>query len=165
MPTPQLAQIYARSKNHVIGKDGQIPWRLPDDFKHFKRTTLGCPIIMGRRTYEDHESALPGRLNLVVTRDASYRAADGVEVVTSLDEAIRRAGDENDRAFIIGGVGLFEQTFERVQTVYETVVHTDIQGDTVLPAFDFTGWSTQVLEEHSADDRHAFAFTVYRHER
>lgn len=155
-----LAQIYARSENRVIGADGRIPWRLPDDFKHFKQTTMGCPIIMGRKTYEDHESALPGRLNLVITRQPDYKAVDGVEVVSSLEAAIDRAAAENDRAFIIGGVGLFTQTFDRVQAVYETVVHAEVQGDAVLPAFDFTGWRCEVLQEHPADDRHRFAFTV-----
>lgn len=163
----QLAQIYARSENRVIGKDGKIPWRLPDDFKHFKQTTMGCPIIMGRKTYEDHESALPGRLNLVVTRNVDYQAAEGIEVVTSLDAAIQRSAQDSDRAFIIGGVGLFEQTFDQVQTVYETVVHTEVFGEdlAVLPAFDFTGWHGEVLQEHPADDRHTFAFTVQRWER
>ena len=162
-----LAQIYARSENRVIGADGKIPWRLPDDFKHFKQTTMGCPIIMGRKTYEDHESALPGRLNLVVTSNANYKAAEGIEVVTSLDTAIERAAQDNERAFIIGGVGLFEQTFDQVQAVYETVVHTEIQGDdlAVLPAFDFTGWQCEVLQQHPADDRHQFAFTVQRWSR
>ncbi len=167
-PNPQhpiLAHIYARSENRVIGAHGKIPWRLPDDFKHFKQTTMGCPIIMGRKTYEDHESALPGRLNLVVTHDASYQAAAGVVVVTSLDEAIARAGQVSERAFIIGGVGLFVQTFDRVQSVYETVVHATIAGDAVLPVFDFTGWRCVVLQEHPADDRHAYAFTVRRWDR
>ena len=87
----QLSHIYARSENRVIGRDGGIPWRLPDDFAHFKRTTMGRPIIMGRRTYEDHESALPGRLNIVVSRDADYKAADGVVLAPSLEDAIARA--------------------------------------------------------------------------
>lgn len=160
-----LSQIYARSENRVIGKDGQIPWELPNDFKHFKETTLGCPIIMGRKTYEDHKSALPGRLNLVITRRTGYEVAKGVEVVGSLDAAIQRASQESDRAFIIGGVGLFDQTFDQVQTVYETVVHAEVQGDAVLPAFDFTGWQRQVMQEHPADNRHAFAFTVQRWDR
>ena len=172
-PTPKtlhptslrLAQIYARSENRVIGKAGRIPWRLPDDFAHFKRTTMGCPIIMGRKTYEDHESALPGRLNLVVTTNRDYQAAQGIEVVTSLEAALARASEDSDRAFIIGGVGLFEQTFDQVQTVYETVVHTEIDGDAVLPAFDFTGWQCDVIEEHPADDRHKFAFTLKRWDR
>ena len=161
----KLAQIYARSQNRVIGIDGRIPWRLPDDFKHFKQTTMGRPIIMGRKTYEDHESALPGRLNLVVTRNADYQAAEGVEVVSSLDAAIVRAAEDSDLAFIIGGVGLFEQTFDQVQTVYETVVHTAIPGDAILPAFDFTGWGCEMLDEHPADDRHKFAFTIKRWDR
>lgn len=165
MPTPQLAQIYARSENRVIGVDGRIPWRLPDDFAHFKQTTMGHPIIMGRKTYEDHESALPGRLNLVITSSPGYRAAEGVAVVSSLDDAIQRAAADSDQAFIIGGVGLFAQTFGRVQTVYETVVHTEINGDAVLPAFDFTGWQHEVLQEHPADSRHAYAFTVQRWDR
>ena len=165
MPRLKLAQIYACSENRVIGVDGRIPWRLPDDFKHFKQTTMGCPIIMGRKTYEDHESALPGRLNLVITSNADYPVAEGVEVVTSLNAAIERAAMESDQAFIIGGVGLFKQTFDRVQIVYETIVHTEIEGDAVLPVFDFTGWQAEVLQEHPADDRHAFAFTIRRWER
>jgi dihydrofolate reductase len=165
MPDSQLAQIYARSENRVIGVDGRIPWRLPDDFKHFKQTTMGRPIIMGRKTYEDHQSALPGRLNLVISSNVDYKVAEGVEVVSSLDAAIDRAAQDNALAFIIGGVGLFEQTFGTVQTVYETVVHTEIEGDAVLPAFDFTGWDCEVLQKHPADDRHPFAFTVQRWDR
>lgn len=165
LPALKLAQIYARSENRVIGADGKIPWRLPDDFKHFKKTTMGKPIIMGRKTYEDHESALPGRLNLVVTSNADYQGADGIEVVTSLGAAIERAAQESDQAFIIGGVGLFEQTFDQVKTVYETVVHTEIDGDAILPPFDFTGWQCDILEEHPADDRHQFAFTINRWDR
>lgn len=161
----RLNQIYARSENRVIGVSGRIPWRLPDDFKHFKQTTMGCPIIMGRKTYEDHESALPGRLNLVITGNADYKAAEGVEVVTSLEAAIQRASEEAEQAFIIGGVGLFEQTFDRVQTVYETIVHTEMEGDAVMPAFDFTNWQCEVLQEHPADDRHRYAFTVKRWDR
>lgn len=161
----KLAQIYARSENRVIGDAGRIPWRLPDDFKHFKQTTMGWPIIMGRKTYEDHESALPGRRNLVITSNTDYRAAEGIEVVHALDEALSLAGQTHDLAFIIGGVKLFEQTFDRVQTVYETVVHATIPGQAVLPAFDFSGWTEEVLQEHPADERHAYAFTVKRWDR
>ncbi|MFN3167833.1 MAG: dihydrofolate reductase [Phycisphaeraceae bacterium] len=162
---PALAHIYARSENRVIGAGGRIPWRLPDDFRHFKRTTMGRPIIMGRKTYEDHESALPGRLNLVVTSNPDYQAAGGVVVTRSLDEAIERAARESDLAFVIGGVGLFDQTFDRVQTVYETVVHAEVAGDAVLPAFDFSDWRCTMLEQHPADDRHPHAFTIRRWDR
>ena len=166
--TPSLNLIYARSENHVIGKDGHIPWRLPDDFKHFKQTTMGCPILMGRKTYEDHESALPGRLNVVITRQAEYQAAEGVAVVHSLEEAVALAHEREPgkEVFVIGGVKFFTEAFEAAQRVYETVVHTTVEGgDAVLPAFDFYDWRTTVLQEHPADARHEHAFTVYRHER
>ncbi len=158
-----LALIYARSENHCIGKDGRIPWRLPDEFAHFKRTTMGRPIIMGRKTYEDHQSALPGRLNIVVTRDRGYQPAEGVEVAHTLESAIARAEQQHrdgGPVFVIGGVGLFQRAFEQAGTVYETVVHASIDGDTYLPPFDFSGWTSNVIESHPADDRHAFAWTA-----
>ncbi len=165
----ELCLIYARSEDRCIGRGGRIPWRLPDDFAHFKRTTMGCPIVMGRKTYEDHDSALPGRLNLVVTTNADYRPAAGVVVCPNLDAALERAWSENDRVFVIGGVSLFQAALPEARTVYETVVHTDLaadpQRDAVLPAFDFTDWATTTLHEHPADGRHAHAFTVYRHTR
>ena len=100
-----VSLIYARSENHCIGDAGRIPWRLPDDFAHFKRTTMGKPILMGRKTYEDHESALPGRLNVVITRQADYQPAEGVVVAGSLEDAIELAERESDEVFVIGGVG------------------------------------------------------------
>lgn len=163
-----LALIYARSENHCIGKDGRIPWRLPDEFAHFKRTTMGRPIIMGRKTYEDHESALPGRLNIVVTSNEGYEVAEGVELASSLDDAIARAEREHNdggEVFVIGGVGLFEQAFDRACRVYETVVHTTIDGDTFLRAFDFTGWGDTPVLTHAVDDRHAYAWTARRYDR
>lgn len=161
-----LSLIYARSEDRCIGKAGRIPWRLPDEFAHFKRTTMGKPIVMGRRTYEDHESALPGRLNIVITRQAGYMPAAGVVVVGSLEEAIERGRRESDEVFVIGGAGLFARAFEDADRVYETVVHTTIpDGDTYLPAFDLTGWGRAVLETHAADDRHAFGYTVSRYDR
>ena len=138
---------------------------MPDDFAHFKRTTMGKPIIMGRRTYEDHASALPGRLNIVITRRDDYRVAQGVVVAESLDAALARAGRESDEVFVIGGVGPFEQAFARSDRVYETIVHARVDGDVFLPDFDFTGWSSTVLREHPADERHAHAFTILLHER
>jgi dihydrofolate reductase len=162
--TPSL--IYARSLNRCIGKRGQIPWRLPDEFAHFKKTTLGKPIIMGRRTYEDHESALPGRLNIVVTSQPEYPVAEGVEVFRSLDAALERAGRESDEIFIVGGVSLFEAGFPSAKHVYETVVHTEVEGgDTFLPEFDFSDFERTQLFEHAADARHPFAFTAYRYDR
>jgi dihydrofolate reductase len=161
-----LSFIYARSENRCIGKDGQLPWQLPDEYAHFKRTTLGKPIVMGRRTYEDHESLLPGRLNLVVTTRRDYPVAAGVELYPSLDAALDRARQESDEVFIVGGATLFRAAFPEVSRIYETVVHTVVEGgDTFVPEFDLTPFETTTLFEHRADARNAFSFTVYRHDR
>lgn len=160
-----LSLIYARSENGCIGRDGRLPWRLPDDFAHFKRTTMGRPIIMGRRTFEDHSNVLPGRTNIVVTRQADFRGPEGIVVRTSLDAALApyRRGDEE--VFVIGGATLFEQAFPLAGRVYETLVHARIEGDTYLPAMDLTGWRATPLARHRADARHAHAFTITRYDR
>jgi len=167
--TPIISLIYARSLNHAIGKDGRIPWRLPDDFAHFKRTTMGKPILMGRKTYDDHESALPGRLNVVITKQADYQPCEGVLVAHSLEEAIdlaKREQPEVDEIFVIGGVSFFDQAMPIAQRVYETVVDTIIEdADAILPPFDYKLWQTTELTHHFEDERHAFSFTVFRHDR
>lgn len=160
-----LSLIYARSKNRCIGTNGRIPWRLPDDFAHFKRTTMGKPIIMGRKTYEDHDSALPGRLNIVVSRQADYHVDEGVVLAASLDEAIKIAYRDNDDIFVIGGVSFFTNAFSMADTIYETVVNAEVEGDAVLPEFNFSNWKTELMQNHPADERHRFGFKVYRHYR
>ncbi len=139
-----LSLIYARSENRCIGKDGGLRWRLPDEFRHFKRTTLGCPIIMGRRTYEDHGNILPGRTNIVLTSREDYSPAQGVLVRRSFDDTLAEFGGGGQEVFVIGGAGLFGQVFPRADRVYETVVHAEVQGDTFLPAPEDTGETEHV---------------------
>jgi dihydrofolate reductase len=158
-----LSLIYARAENRCIGVGGKLPWRLPDEFAHFKRTTMGRPIIMGRRTFEDHRSVLPGRTNIVLTRRHEF-SFDGLVIARDLDEALRPYRDSDGEVFVIGGAGLFAEAFPHARRVYETVVHATIDGDTFLPEFDFTGWSATVLERHPADARHAHAFTITRYD-
>jgi dihydrofolate reductase len=160
-----LSLIFARSLNHCIGVEGRIPWRLPDDFKHFKQTTMAKPIIMGRKTYEDHSSALPGRMNIVVTRQKDYSAAEGVYVVESLDAAKELAYKESQEIFVIGGVSFFEQAFEQADKVYETIVEAHIEGDTFLPEFNYDNWHTRLMSHHDADSRHEYAFSIFEHQR
>ena len=157
--------IYARSRNRCIGKDGRIPWHLPDEFGHFKKTTIGKPIIMGRKTYEDHESALPGRLNIVVSSQTDYPVAEGIVLANSLEDACEKGFAESDEVFVIGGVAFFSEAYKKADYVYETIVEADIDGDAFLPAFDFTAWNTELLEAHEVDDRHAFSYKAYRHAR
>ncbi|MEM6554142.1 MAG: dihydrofolate reductase [Planctomycetota bacterium] len=165
MSSPSISLIYARSENGCIGKDGQLPWHLPEDFKHFKQTTMGKPILMGRKTYEDHSSALPGRLNVVITRNRRYQPAEGVRVAHSLEDAIdlayRQTGSQE--VFVIGGTLFFNAALPIASDVYETVIHTTLDGDAFLKTYDFTGWKTRTLAEHPADDKHAYAFTIYHH--
>ena len=157
--------IFARSTNYCIGKDGQIPWHLPDEFAHLKRTTLGKPIIMGRKTYEDHQSALPGRRNIVISRQANYQVVDSIELQPSLDKALESAHKSSDEVFVIGGVHFFVEAFKKASRVYETIVEADIDGEAILPVFDFNGWESQVIERHKKDEKHAYAYRVIKHMR
>ncbi|BFM05410.1 dihydrofolate reductase [Halioxenophilus aromaticivorans] len=157
--------IYARSLNHCIGKGGSLPWHLPKEYAHFKKTTLGHPIIMGRKTYEDHKSVLPGRLNIVITRQKDYQALPGIELVASLEEGIELARQHSDDIFIIGGVHFFTQGVAMADRVYETVVDVEIDGDAYLPNFDFSQWRTETLLTHEPDERNKLKFTAYLHQR
>ena len=159
-----LSLIYARSENRCIGRGGDLPWRLPDDFKHFKRTTMGHPIVMGRRTFEDHNTALPGRTNIVLTSRPDFAPKD-VIVRRSLDEALAPYRDTDEEVFIAGGADVYGQAFSLADRVYETIVHAHVEGDTYLPAFDLAGWRRTLLEEHPADERHPHAFTILRWDR
>jgi dihydrofolate reductase len=161
----RLCLIYARSENRCIGRDGGLPWKLPDEFRHFKCTTMGCPIVMGRRTFEDHQNVLPGRTNIVLSRDPSFKGIDGLVVRRSLEEVMREYAEHDGDLFVIGGAVVYAQAFPLAQRVYETIVHTHVEGDTFLPPFDFAGWSRTVLEEHPADERHAHAYTALRWDR
>ncbi len=161
----QVSLIYARSENRCIGRDGGLPWRLPDEFQHFKRTTMGRPIVMGRKTFEDHQNVLPGRTNIVLSRNPLFKGIPGLVVRRSLQEVLSEYAGDAGEVFIIGGAGLFAEAFPLSQRVYETVVHADVEGDTYLPAFDVRAWRSTVLIEHGKDDRHAHAWTASRYDR
>ena len=160
-----LALIYARSENYCIGRDGALPWRLPDEFNHFTTTTMGAATIMGRKTYEDHSCVLPGRLNIVITRQENYPLVSGVQRASSLQSAIELARKQNDQVFVIGGSNCLRDALPLANTVYETVVLADFSGDTFVDAFDFGSWRTELLEHHPMDEQHLIAFSIYRHHR
>lgn len=160
----QLALIVAVSENGIIGRDGDLPWRLPGDLEFFKRSTMGHHIIMGRKTHESMKRrVLPGRPNLVLTRDKSYQAAPGAIVLHQLDDAIalaRAAGDE--LPFIIGGAQLYAQALPQVTRMVMTVVHADIEGDTRFPWIVPSAWEVQEREGHEADAKnpHSYEFVT-----
>lgn len=162
----RIALIVAAADNDVIGRDNQLPWHLPDEFRHFKRTTSGHHVIMGRRTWESQGAKpLPNRVNVVVTSQENY-AAPEARVVTSLDEALelaRAAGEQE--AFVIGGERLFAEALPIADQLYLTRVHAEPEGDTHFPAFDADQWRVIAREEHDADARHEHAFTIMTLER
>ena len=160
-----ISLIYARSLDHCIGDRGMIPWHLPDDFAHFENTTSGKPIIMGRKTYEDHQSALPDRLNIVISSQEDYQTAPGIVLMHSLQDALAHAQKQSQEVFIIVGVSFFNAALPRAAVVYETIVNANIAGDTILPDYDFSDWASILLQDHPVDELHQFAFKIYRHER
>ncbi|HLV29870.1 MAG TPA: dihydrofolate reductase [Burkholderiaceae bacterium] len=135
---PLLQIVVAYSRNRVIGRDNGLPWRLPGDLAHFKRSTMGCPIIMGRKTWESLGRPLPGRLNVVVSRNADY-AAEGATVCTSLEDALQACAHE-ERVCLIGGEQLFRLALPCTDEIIATEIHADIDGDTWFPALEAGEW-------------------------
>ena len=160
-----LGLIYARSLNHCIGADGGLPWSLPDEYEHFNQTTQGYPVIMGRRSYEDHDGALPNRLNIVVSQNPALQVSEGIMLASSLEEALKIAAAYNHQYFVIGGAGLLAEALPQADYVYETIVEATIEGDTYLPHFDFSRWDTTELIKHDIDTHHNYAFTALLHTR
>ena len=155
--------IVARARNGVIGHTNGLPWRLPADIAFFKKTTLGHPIIMGRRTYESIGKPLPGRLNIVVTRSPGF-AAPGCVVVDSLAAAYRAAGDVPE-VMIIGGGQIYEAALPDADRIYLTEVEAEIAGDTVFPPLDPNAWDVTELGRQDIDERHAHAMRFVRLDR
>jgi dihydrofolate reductase len=163
MDKPVLSLIVARSRDGAIGRHGQLPWHLSEDLKHFKRLTVGKPVVMGRKTYESIGKPLPGRHNIVVTRNAAWQA-DGVTAVPNLAEAVAAAGlDPKVRAaeiMIIGGAEIYAQSLLFADRVYLTEVNIDVpDADAHFPALDPAQWRELHREAHAGDP--AFAFVTY----
>lgn len=140
--------VVARADNGVIGKDGKLPWHLPEDLKHFKRVTMGAPVVMGRRTFESLPGLLPGRRHIVLTRDPGW-SAEGCEVAGSAEEAFALVGA--GRVSIIGGAEIFRLFEDRAGAVELTEVHFDAEGDTFMPPFDPQRWREVSRQDHSAE--------------
>ena len=151
-----IVLVVARADNGVIGRDGDLPWRIPADLRHFKRATMGTAMVMGRRTFDSLPRLLPGRRHIVLTRDRGW-AAEGAEPVGSVEEAIAAA--EGEPVSVIGGAEIFA-LFEPLADAAElTEVHIDAEGDTAMPAFDAASWREVSREHHPADGEvPAFSF-------
>jgi dihydrofolate reductase len=160
--------IVAMAENRVIGRDNQLPWHLPNDLKYFKATTMGKPIVMGRKTYESIGRPLPGRVNIVVTTNRAFMA-DGVKVVHGVDEALSLAGSIADKAgvdeiMVIGGAQLYADLLPKVERLYLTLVHAEVAGDALFPELDFSQWSQLAREDFNGGGANPFdySFITYR---
>ena len=165
----QLSLIWAMAENRVIGRDNSLPWRLPNDMRHFMKTTMGRPVIMGRKTFESMKAPLPGRTNIVLTQNSQWRR-EGVQFVATLDEAIALAEsqcviDGVDEVMIIGGAQIYELALPIADRLYLTVVHAEPAGDVLFPHFDLDHWRVVAEERCEADERHSSAFTFQTLER
>jgi dihydrofolate reductase len=150
--------VVAVARNGVIGRDNQLPWKLPDDMAYFRKVTMGHPVVMGRRTWESIGRPLPGRTNIVVTRQQGY-AAPGCVVVGSLAEAWSAAGDAEEVS-VIGGTTLFEETLRIADRIHLTEVQADVEGDVFFPKFDRREWRETEVSRHGVDERHAYPFRI-----
>lgn len=161
-----LSFLVAVSENNAIGKDNALPWHLPEDLKFFKRTTMGKPIIMGRKTFDSMGRVLPGRLNVVLSRNADLKLPEGVLLFKDIHTAeahLEAAGVEE--AFIIGGGEIFRQTMDDADRLYVTRVHGNVEGDTFFPTIDHTHWKCTWEERHEADEKHKYPYTFERYDR
>lgn len=157
----QIVLVAARARNGVIGRDNGLPWRLKADLAHFKRVTMGHPIVMGRKTWESLGRPLPGRRNMVVTRNPAY-VAEGAEVFTTPQAAL--AATDADAAYVIGGAELYRQLLTSADRLVLTEVDADVEGDAHFPDFDPALFVEVSREAHLADNdnEHDYAFVEYR---
>lgn len=163
----RISLIVALSENHVIGRNNKLPWYLPNDLKYFKQVTIGLPIVMGRKTFESIGKPLPGRTNIVVTRNTEW-VADGVRIAHSLEEAFELAQsiaeiDGRDELMIIGGDQIYKSALPLVDRMYLTEVHAHIEGDAYFPEFDRSDWQEIGREDFEAAEPNPYnySFVVY----
>jgi len=158
--------IVAKSTNNVIGKDNKLLWKLSGDMKHFRETTTGHYVIMGRKTYESLDKPLPNRVNIVVTRDKTYTAT-GCLVTHSLEEAIELCGDSMS-SFIIGGGEIYKEALDKqlVDIIYMTEVDVELEGDTHFPVLDLNEWHClPFYKRFDQDDKNEYSFTIWEYYR
>ncbi|MGN5011352.1 type 3 dihydrofolate reductase [Aeromonas veronii] len=160
----KISMIAAMAHDRVIGKDNQMPWHLPADLAHFKRVTLGKPVLMGRKTFESIGRPLPGRRNLVISRNPDYQA-EGIEVVGSIEAALALlAGSSVEELMVIGGGHLYAEMLPSADCLYLTQIDLAVEGDTRFPAFDDGQWQRIACESHPADEKnpHPYSFETWQ---
>jgi dihydrofolate reductase len=157
----RISLLVAASENNVIGKDNQLPWHISHDLKRFKLLTMGHHIIMGRKTHESIGKALPGRINVVITRNQNYKA-EGCLVVHSVEEALMKSSEDNE-VFVIGGEEIFRETLPVADNIYYTCIHKNFDGDAYMPEIDWSEWV--VIERERRTEHPDFDYSYITYER
>lgn len=161
-----ISAIVAVAENGAIGKDNQLPWHLPEDLKFFKRTTMGKPVLMGRMTFDSLGKPLPGRLNIVISRNTDLQLPEGVLLFNNIGTAISTLEKEHEELFVIGGGKIFEETLSVTDRLYITEVKTKVEDATAfMPHIDHSHWKLVWEEAHKADEKHKFDYTFQRWDR
>jgi dihydrofolate reductase len=165
----QISLIWAMADNGLIGRDNTLPWRLPTDMRHFMNTTMGKPVLMGRKTFQSMKAPLPGRTNIVLTRELNWQA-EGVRVVHSLEEGIAVAEaqcliDGQDELMVIGGADIYALALPYASHLYVTHVHDRPDGDVFFPQIDWSAWQCVAQEKFAADAKHSADFTIAEYTR
>ncbi len=163
MNRPLLSLITAMDSNRLIGNNNSLPWHLPADLAFFKATTMGKPVIMGRKTFASIGKALPGRQNIVVTRDCNFDAPD-CEVASSIDAAITLV-DDTEEVMLIGGASLYQQTIDVADIIYLTLIHHEFKGDTWFPEINPEFWELVSQDDFEADEKNPFAYSLVKYVR
>ncbi len=158
-----LSLFVAVSENGVIGRSGDLPWRLSADLRRFKRLTMGHTIVMGRKTYESIGRPLPGRTSIIISRDPSYHA-EGCQTASSLEHAMQLAAEDAE-LFVIGGAQIYALALSHANRIYWTQVHTEIDGDTFFPKVNWNDWKMIEQERYPADERNQYDFSFRVFER
>ena len=159
----KISIVVAMAANRVIGRDNQLPWHLPADLQHFKQTTMGKPILMGRKTWESIGRPLPGRTNIVITRDENYEAP-GCVVVHSIEAALQAAAKQ-DEVMIIGGAEFYRQLLPRTNRIYLTRINEDFEGDILFPELISSEWQEVERVDCDADDKNPHSYSFIRLDR
>jgi dihydrofolate reductase len=163
MHMTRLSLIVAMDENRLIGARNQLPWHLPADLALFKRTTMGKPIVMGRKTFESIGRPLPGRRNIVITRDSAFQAP-GCQICHGIDAALAIC-DAGDEVMLIGGASLYQQTLALASCMYITRIHHRFSGDTWFPEFSADSWSIEEKQDFAADENNPYPFSFVKYVR
>ncbi|WP_059170875.1 dihydrofolate reductase [Bacillus sp. FJAT-27445] len=157
-----ISFIWAMDRNRVIGKENKLPWHIPEDLKFFKSSTMGHPIAMGRKTFVSIGRPLPGRENIIITRNKEY-SNDGCTVLHSIEEFVEYCRENEEEYFVIGGAEIFKEMFPYADKLYITLIHVEFEGDTFFPEFDLEEWELLSSEKGPRNEKNPYdyEFRIY----